>query len=250
MIRVVIAVMLGLCMISCGGKNGEGGFLSGIVDVSESEREGVKEVVEFYGGTIDYSFGRSMKSGEESKTFFEIRLSDSESLEKYKSTPEIPASNIAYRTYRHLTAEERKKYSHINPVLVFANGDEYEFEYNTWILEYVDKRMALVDKVVGLLKKKQYDALSGMLNDTSAVAQYSKEEWIKGVMKADSTFGNITEDGFILQGYKIDAIDNKGNDYLYIYGIITRDVENNQFSVVLDPYSESDEIYLIDYALH
>lgn len=237
-------------LIGCNQREGEHktGLLSYLVNISDTEDAGVKDVLGFYGGYCEYSIGTTVSSEASDKKYFELKLSQSEGADRYKEAPRYPASNIAYRFYRNLSAEEKQKYTHINPVLVFSDGSEREFEYSTWELGVVEKRMKFLDKVVNIIREKRFEDLKPMLND-STMASYDKNELIDNLIKADPRFGNVTAEGFRIFGYRIDALDSKGNDYLYISGAIMRDKQANEFSMVVDPYTDKEEIFILQYEM-
>ncbi|MEL6562557.1 MAG: hypothetical protein AAFQ94_30585 [Bacteroidota bacterium] len=248
--KILISLMLiALTISGCSRKEGEqkSGLLSYLINISDNEDKGVKDVLGFYGGKCEYSIGKSVSNGK-SKKFFELRLFESEAIEQFSNNPKFAASNIAYRFYRNLNEQERGNYTHIRPVIAFADGSETEFEFSTWELEVVDKRIPFLNKVVNIIREKKFDDLLPLLNDSSIV-QYDKYELIENLKKGDPQFGNVTEEGFRIFGYRIDALDNKGNDFLYFSGAIIRDIQANEFSLVLDPYSEKEEIFLLQYKM-
>lgn len=247
---LILLVLVTLAVSSCNRREGEQktGLLSYLVNISDNEDAGVKDVLGFFGGKCEYSIGKAVSTDEKSKKYFELRLFESEAIEKFANNPKFPASNIAYRFYRNLNEEERQNYTHIKPVIVFVDGSEKEFEFSTWELEIVDKKIPLLNKVVNIIREKRFDELSPLLND-STLAEYDKNELIENLKKVDPQFGNVTEEGFRIFGYKIDALDNKGNDYLYLSGAIIRDIQANEFSLVVDPYSDKEEILLMQYKM-
>lgn len=247
---LILVVLISVIVTSCNTRDGEEktGLMSYLVNISDNEDAGVKDVLGFFGGKCEYSIGKSVSTEEKTKKYFELRLFESEAIEKFANNPGFPASNIAYRFYKNLNAEERQNYTHIKPVIVFADGREIEFEISAWELEIVDKRMPFLKKVVNIIREKKFDELSPLLND-STFADYDKGELIENLKKIDPQFGNVTEEGFRLFGYKIDAMDNEGNDYLYISGAIIRDIQANEFSLVIDPYSDKEEILLLQYKM-
>lgn len=245
---LILLVLVSLVVLSCNRREGEQktGLLSYLVNISDNENAGVNDVLGFFGGKCEYSIGKSVSTNEKSKKHFELRLFESEAIEQFVKNPKFPASNIAYRFYRNLNEEERRNYTHINSVIVFADGSEKEFEFSTWELEIVDKKMPFLNKVVNIIREKRFDDLSPLLND-STLAEYDKNELIENLKKTDPQFGNVAEEGFRIFGYKIDALYNKGNDYLYFSGAIIRDIQANEFSLVINPYSDKEEILLMQY---
>jgi hypothetical protein len=90
--------------IGCNQREGEQktGLMSHLVNISDTEDAGVKDVLGFYGGYCEYSLGKAVSTDEKTKNYFELKLSKSEVTDQYKENPSFPASNIAYRFYRNL----------------------------------------------------------------------------------------------------------------------------------------------------
>ncbi len=242
--------MVFLIIVGCNRREGEDktGLLSYLISISDNEDAGVKDVLGFFGGYCEYSIGKFVSTEKNSKKYFELKLSKSEAIEKFADNLRFPASNIAYRFYRNLNSEERKNYTHIKSIIVLSDEKEVKFEFSTWELEIVDKKMAFVKHVVSIIKEKRFDDLAPLLNDSSYV-QYDKNELIENLKKVDSQFGNVTDEGFRIFGYKINAIDKKGNDILHISGAILRDIRANEFRLTIDPYSDELEILMLQYKM-
>ena len=243
---IVAAIVLGCAQRREGEEKTS--LLSHFIEISESENLGVKDVLGFYGGQCEYSIGRGFKTGNDNTKYFELLVSKSEGFEKFANNLEFAANNIAYRFYRNLTEEERKEYTHIRPVIEFPEGKKSEFEISTWELEIVDSKMIFLDSIVNIIRKKNFDDLAPMLDDSTLVS-FDKFEMIENLKKFDPQFGNVTDEGFRIFGYRFQPFNNKGKDALYIGGAIMRDIQANEFSIVIDPYSEKKEILLMQYAM-
>ena len=242
--RTLIAILI-LGTISCSRREGEQkpGLLSYFVSITDNEDKGIKELLDFYGGECKYSVG-AVESTEdnEDKKYFEIELMKSVALTKYADRPEWTTSNIAYRFFKNLNQEERGNYTHIRGTLIFDNGDKIEHDYSREELETVDTKMKIVLKVIETIKQKRFEDIKSYLNPENNFT-YDKEEMISGLQKYDSEFGNITE--FRLFGFKYTTADTK--PILSIFGIMIRDVQNNEFKVYINPKSDKDEIMSLNY---
>lgn len=106
--------------------------------------------------------------------------------------------------------------------------------------------MKVVNKIVGLIKDKNFKALRPMLNNT-ALLTYDKNELITNLSKVDPQFGNVTE-GFRPFGFRINQTKDS-TDVLHIFGAIIRDKQSNEFSVDLDLNGKDDNIYVLQYKL-
>lgn len=221
-------------------------LLSNFISISDNEDKGVKEILSFYGGYCEYSLGASASASTETekKKYFELKLTKSELIEELANKVEMVASNSAYLFYKNLT-EEREKYDEIHVLIGFKDGDEMLFKYSTDDLEKIDKRIELVEKIVGLIKDKEFEAIRPYLN--TELFDYSKDELISGINRVDSQFGKVT-DGFMTYGFRIRTMDN-GKQILHQSCVILRDVQNHEFSLDIDLNSDKEEIYLLQYKL-
>ena len=217
-------------------------LISNFVSISDNEDKGIKEILAFYGGECKYSIGRTASTKKGKKKFFELEVRKSEIVDKYSQVAELPASNIAYLFYRNLE-KEKVKYDEIHAVLVFANGEKITFKYPSAQLEQVVRRMALTDKIIAILKSKDYDALRPYVNNTT-VFQFNKDDLINGLKKHDPQFGTISE--FKPFGFKISSLGTKP-EQIHITGILIREIQNTAFSLDMNLNSEIDEIYNLQY---
>lgn len=212
---------------------------------SETINKGVNDVLYFFGGQCHYSVGKEYLRDEKNRTYFELTLSNSSNVEKFKDNPWLIASNIAYRFYRNLSDAEKKEYTHIYPAVVFADGKELKFEYSTWELEFVEKRINLVDSTVAIIRDKEFDKLENFLGN-SMISSSDKEYLIDQIKINDPQFGYVKKEGYEFVGFKYAAL-KAGVDILHISGIMVRTKMNNEFSIDLDPYSEKSEILSLEY---
>lgn len=246
---ILILIASTLTITSCGNRH-EGEqkptLLSNALSITDNEDKGVKEILDFYGGYCKYAIGASASTETGKKKYFELELSKSDVIEEKAKVAQMPASNIAYLFYKNLNKEERENYDEIHTVLIFADGEKMTFEYPREQLELVDQRIKVVNKVVGLIKEKNFEALRLMLNDTALVT-YDKNELITNLAKVDPQFGNVTE-GFRPFGFRINKVKD-GTDLLHISGAIIRDKQSNEFSVDLDLNGKDDNIYVLQYKL-
>lgn len=232
----------------CGPANKkDSGVLSNLVGLSETEDAGIKDIIKLYGGKCTYSVGKNISIGGSNDTYFEIKVSESEGVANFSSELQFVAHNIAYLFYHNLTEKEKEKYSYIKIVIVYPENKASTFKVDAWELSIVDNKMKLVNTVVDIIKSNQFDDLLPMLNDSSLVS-YNKDQLLDSLRKYDEQYGDITSAGFQSLGYKFQALDDKGNDALYIAGIIYRVKEPTQFSIILDPYSKEQEVYMLQYA--
>jgi hypothetical protein len=248
-LKLLIIIAISIVIASCGNtREGEQkpSLLSNLLTITDNEDKGIKEILDFYGGSCEYSLGASASTETGRKKYFAIEVSKSDAIEAKTKVARMPASNIAYLFYKNLNAEERKNYDEIQVILVLANAEKKTFEFPTAQLELVCQRMKVVDKVVGLIKAKNFEGLSPLINDSS-VATYDKKELITNMAKLDTQFGNVTE-GFRCLGFTINKALN-GTEVLHIAGAVMRDKQNHEFSVDLDLNGKDESIYLLQYKM-
>lgn len=245
---LILFALITFLLSSCGNKgqsDEETGKLSDLIKVSENEKRGVQEVVDFYGGKCEYSAGSTISKNKGSIKYFKLSLNESDILEENAQRIEIPASNIAYLFYKSLN-DEQKKYDEIRIEVKFKDGQKSVFDYSTIILQSVLKRMPFAFKVVGLIKDQKYEELTSIINDT-AVFEFNKEELAPALKGVEEQFGKITKEAFRPFGFRIDEY--KDRLILHICGAIMRERQNNEFSMDVDLNSEKEEVYLIQFQL-
>ena len=243
--RILSFIICAFLLTSCGNKR-EGeqktGLLSNFVSITDNEDAGVKEILAFYGGQCKYAIGVSASTKDGNKKYFELEMSQSESIEGQMNKVHLPSSNVAYLFFKNLK-EEKNNYNAIHVVLISKDNSKQEFKFPTSELEKVEKRMAVAEKTVNILKEKKFEELKEMLNNE--IVPFDKEELIPRLKEVEPQFGNIIE--FRPYGFKIVPI--KGKDILHISGAIMRDKQNNEFSVDVDLNSDKMELFQLQYKL-
>lgn len=219
-------------------------LLSNFVSITDNEDKGVKEILNFYGGQCKYAVGASTSTDEGKSKYFELKMSQSEVIESYSKVAQMPASNVAYLFYKNLK-DEKNNYDEIHTVLKFNDGDEMTFEYPIEQLDIVASRLPTVEKIIELIKSKQFQNIKPFLNDSS-VAQYDKNELVTNMEKVDSRFGEVKE--FMPYGFRFNETDD-GKNYLHISGVVLRDKENHEFSADFDLDRTKEELLMIGYKL-
>jgi hypothetical protein len=234
-------------LCSCGSRHhGEKKptLLSNMLNITDNEDKGVKTILGYYGGYCEYAVGRSASSDKGGIKYFKLELSNSVVIESNAGVAEMPASNIAYLFYHNLK-EEKNNYDEIHTVLVFKDGSKREFAYPKDKLEMVDIKMSVVEKVVALLRDKNFNAIEQMIIADSSLIQYNdRKKLVTRVAEFESQFGRAKE--FSPRGFRLFKIKD-GRDILHISGIILRDKKNTEFSVDFDLMATGDTIIQFNY---
>jgi hypothetical protein len=106
--------------------------------------------------------------------------------------------------------------------------------------------MSVVNKVVDLLKSKNYGGIKTMLNPDTSFINYNKSELISKMEQIDGETGIVKE--FLPYGFYFNKLNN-GREVLHISGILVRDKRSTSFSVDIDITSQKDEILVLQYKL-
>jgi hypothetical protein len=243
-----LILLLSLFFSACKPKHqGENktGLLSNLVDITDNEDKGIKEIIAFYGGQCEYGIQKEVYTDKDNETNFWLKFSKSASVDSLEKAADLPGSNIAYIFYKNLD-KEKNDYNNIQSELLFDNGQSMKFSYSISQLEKVKTKIQLVDKVVALIKSQKFNEIKSYLKVDTTLFKYNKDQLISNLQQAEPEFGNAKE--FIPYGFKFSKADN-GKEILHISGLIVRDKKSNLFSVNLDPNSLQDDIYTLDYEL-
>lgn len=223
------------------------GLVSHFISITENENKGIKNVLAFYGGQCEYGIQKIYSTDIGKQTNFWLKLSKSGYVDSSAKFAELPASNIAYIFFKNLEIE-KKTYTQIQSELIFSDESSMKFSYTISDLEIVKSKIKIVDKIVSLIKNKEFENIKNYLNVDTSVFAYNKDLLINSIQKAESEseFGNAME--FVPYGFKFSRLNN-GKEILHITGVIKREKQDHYFSVNLDPNSLQDEIYSLDYQL-
>lgn len=248
MIKNLFILVLFVCLAvsACGnGPKSEQNATSDLPGLTENEKKGIKELMEFFGGQYKYAIGTYVTINSEKKKYFKIKISGSDGIEKYNKVNEMPSSNAAYLFYRNL-GDEKKNYDEIKTVLVFKDGSEAVYEFTTDRLEIMDKKMPLVNKFIDLLKAKNFEGVNSMLTSDTIAIHYDKNKFIARLKETEAKLGAIKQ--FIPYGFRFNKLSD-GREVLHISGILLREIENIEFSVDIDLTSTKEEIIKMNYKI-
>ena len=220
-------------------------LLSNLIDITDNEDKGIKEIIAFYGGECKYGITKKVMTGEKNQTSFWLKFGKSNEIDSLASKAELPGSNIAYIFYKNLK-EEKNKYSQIETELNFHDGGNMKFSYTPKQLEKVKTKFVLAEKIVTLLQNKDFKTLKTYFKTDTSLFNFGLEEAMLDLKKAESSFGNIER--FVPYGFSFEkAIGTK--EILHLSGAIIRDKKSNYFSINVDPDLVEDKIYTINYNL-
>jgi hypothetical protein len=245
-VKLTSLTLIAFFLISCGKKHkGEQStsLLSHFLSITDNEDKGIKEVIDFYGGTCEYSIGETISTDSGTKKYFELKLSKSEVANKFASVPEFTASNMAYMFYKNLN-NDKKKYDEIHSVLILNGKDKYEYKYSTGKLDTISTKLKVFSKVLESIKGKNYDQLKTILSNDS-YKDLDKNQLVLNLKKIDTVYGNIKQ--ALIYGFRFER--QNGFDVLTILGVFLRDKKNNPITIKVDLNSPEDKIHFLDYTV-
>lgn len=255
-IGVVIVVLVAVFFIIFGRRVGGGYYqyknkqmnnlAAKLLDIklTANEDKGVKEVLDFYGGVCEPSIGTSanlnIKKGEiksESEKNIILKLSRSDIVEKLGKdySLSLPASNIAYLFYKNLE-EEKNNYSEIGVNLVLKDDTTESFTYSIDELELVKVKMDTTNKIVELIKEKDYQGLKSIISNDNPFS-FDHDEFISVISEAELKLGLIS--GFLPWGFRID----KEYNALVISGATVRERGENMLMSIMMSQDINDKTF-------
>lgn len=210
--------------------------------ISKTEKEAVNEVLKFYGGTCNYSFGFATKNGSSEK-YFELEIRKSQLVETYSKAPEIPASNIAYLFYKNLK-NEQSKYDNIRVKIDLEDGQSHEYKYDALELNEVINTIPILNETSAKIKNQDFIGIFNSFDDSARVGL--DENKLKAFLSPyDSAYGTIKQTQF--QGFSFLKDEFNNQKIIQLYGVMQRTRENTPITVLVSRLS--DKIFLIRYGL-
>ena len=236
LLGLILLLLSSIAFVSC--KNNLAVF-------SENEKKGLTEISQFFGGSLTCGkhWGNSTDEGKTS--VFTVTLKDSDGAEAIANTKMVshPAqtivSNMAYTLYKNMTTEEQAKYTAIRTTINFANGKTYTLQYSITELALAATKIKLVDKIVNLLKAKNYEGLNTYFVDKSRFSTLTKKERIAFVKRVEVQYPLIED--FELWGFGQNA------EVITFIGNLIRGGEPKRFIIMLNPDLAKEEVYYINY---
>ena len=214
---------------------------------STNESKGINDILAFYGGKCEYSYGVNTGTDQATTKYFLIKMSGSNVIEHYRDSIGICAANVAFLFYKNL-AEEKKKYNEIEVQIVLQNGFDHTFNFPAFDLDRVEQKMTVINKFVDLIKTEKYAELVNMLSVDSEYVKYDKNQILKNFPEAEKTmhvnYGEIEK--FVPYGF-IYLHSPSGKEVLHISGMLKRPKLSTEFSMDFDMNSETDRVVLFNY---
>ena len=242
---ILIALLTATTLYSCdNAREGETKptLLSNLVKITDNEDKGVKDVLANYGGYCEYSIGTSASTEEGTIKYFELKLSKSETIESFENIMHYPASNIAYLFYRNL-GEEQTNYQEIRSIIETTKGKSTSFSFSTTDLELVNNNISIMDEIVDLLKKKEFEQLSSMMVENKYYV-FDKTELVQNLSKLQPQFGEVK--GWLPFGFQIAKTDD-GKTLLHISSIINREIKDHEFHINIEVTENAPKLLALDF---
>ncbi|MDJ1485915.1 hypothetical protein QNI16_35870 [Cytophagaceae bacterium YF14B1] len=217
------------------------GSLGGIIKLSADEDSAIHLVANTLGGECQPSVGVSTEIAGNHK-FFEIELSKSPFIDKYRDKPHLVASATAHIFYSRLT-EQKNTYGEIRSVLLTGNGEKITYKFPVEQLQLVEQKFSVLDSVVSRIEKKQWQSLQLQLQD-SPLLPIPSDELVKNLSNAENQLGRITKLKHF--GFEFEQINSVGQ-VLHLHAIVNRDKQGTEFKLDLNPAPADNQLYLINY---
>jgi len=215
-------------------------LLSHLINVTENEKKGVDEILEYYGGKCLYSVGLNYSTSEPNVKYFELEVFDSELINASKERSDITLSNIAFLFYKNLR-NDNHSYQEIHSIIKTPIKEVKE-TYRIEDLETVFKNSNSLNKYIELIASKQYDELISNTNSTQIIE--NRDNVVNGLIKADSIFGDMNkEEPFLLSGFKLNE-----NSVRY-YGIQLRNKNNCELRIDIDTEDNDQNLIAFEYEI-
>jgi hypothetical protein len=247
--KISIPILIGFFLLTCCNSQNNGDKKTSLIpsgiEITSNEDKGIKEIIGFYGGRCEYGITKKISTNNINETKFWLKFSNSSSIDSLADKAELPGSNIAYLFYKNLE-KEKNDYSQIESELIFKDGGSMKFAYTVNQLEKVKNKFRLADKIVSLIKNKDFEILKTYFQIDTSLFNFASNLAIDDLKKAEKKFGNIIE--LIPYGFSFEkAFGTK--EILHLSGLIIRDKKSNYFSINVDPDPLEDKIYTINYNL-
>ena len=213
-------------------------------EFNENEKKGIKDLLNYCDGYCEHGVGKRTSTSDGETQYYSLEFSKSESLEDAKKLNLNITSSFAYIFFRNLK-EEREKYDEIIVGVKYIDGSVSDEIFPFSELEIVEEKMKDVERIVEIIKKKEFDVLRPMLKDTTTIP-YSVDKLISGIENVDTDLGIVK--GFNPLGYRFYSTNNS-NKVLHIYGSVERDNMTHNLSVDFDINSPKGEVLMISYKL-
>jgi hypothetical protein len=166
---LAVAILLFGCMSRPGEKKTT--LMSHLVSLTDNEEKAINEIVASYGGRCAYGFEKNVQAGKHNTTTFWIKLSESALVDSLAPAAELPGSNIAFLFYKNLE-QEKSNYHRIKTELIFSNGKLMGFQYPSSQLEKVKAKMPVIQKIVALIKARDFEGLRNHIMIDTGIIQF------------------------------------------------------------------------------
>jgi len=210
------------------------------VGVTETEVQAVQSVLDFYGGECNRHKGFSTTNNE-TETYFELEMSQSQLIESYAKILKLPASNIAYLFYSNLK-DEQDNYTHVNVKINLSNGKSHEYSYKAQDLKEIENLIPFLQTASEKIKSQDYKGLLSQF-DKDISSNLSATQLKTYCTSYDSAYGKIEMIQF--QGYDFFEGKEDNRPLVNLAGIMIRENNNTPFSLFID--RESRKIITMKY---
>jgi hypothetical protein len=175
----------------------------------------------------------------EGKLIFEIALSESPVLNKYREIIQMPMSNAAYLFFKNLSEIEKIKYSSIRVAATLSNGETIKNSYSCSDLAVVLKKVNFTKRFVELINEKKISTITTLIEGGGKV----NDKRVKNFLQFEADKPPIRE--LLIYGFRFYDIGQRDERRLHISGVLRRYSLNNEFGI--DVSLQKDEVHDISH---
>ena len=210
--KKILTTLIFLSIISC--KIGE----------TETEKNAVQKVLDFYGGLCLKSKGFETKNGVQ-KNYYELVMSKSTLLNQDSNHLKSHSANIAYLFYSNLK-DEKGNYNEVRVKINLENNDSETFQYADKDLIEIENLLPKVAKITKNILQNDYQTLASQFDKSFGIKKENIEELFTSI---ESVNGKIKNSQF--QGFVFAKTDNYGDVILIRQILVLEKVNANMLFI-------------------
>lgn len=201
----------------------------------------ISKVLDSFGGICKYSIGFSSKAKYTVSKDFILSLDSSSIVMENPEYLNYYASAIAHIFYKNLPNFQKEYNSVI--VQLKANAIERVFDFSTVELQMMSNQLEIYNQIVELLRNKDWVEIGNRVNFSSTLS-INKIEFLEKLKQQESKFSKINN--FLILGFDKYVIKDNSN-FIKVGGILFREREQTEFSIIIEQNSVQKRIVLCDY---
>ncbi len=248
MLKLTGILFIWIDLISCGidRQNANNlAIISSLIDITENEENGIKSILEFYGGYCKYSRGASISTNGGKQKYFGVDLSESSTLDETSLALKLVASNVA-RLFFHELKEERSNYDFVEVTLKRTGETVKTFEVHSESLLLVEEKQKALEVVEKLTKSQSYVELIELFPKNAEIRSLESDKLVKNLLAIDSIYGKVNQ-SILLLGFET-FYHRSDDERIRLYCVQRRTKRNLNYKLDLAKSLSSKRMYNFDYS--